>query len=75
MHKLLIVILFCASHNVVGVSPNNEWISYAGAIDLIESYEQISQNSGFKYSKDLLKQIKELDEEDNPVLIFYSLKN
>jgi len=68
-------ILFCGSHNVVGVSPNNEWISYADAIGLIESYALISQNAAFKYPKDLLDQIKKLEEEDNPVLIFYTLKN
>jgi len=68
-------ILFCYSHTVVGMSPKNEWISYVGAIDLKESYEKISQNETFDYPKDLLKQIMQLDEEDNPVLIYYNLKN
>ena len=57
------------------MSPKNEWISYADPIDLIENYEIIRQNTDFNYSKNLLTQIKDMEEEDNPVLIFYSLKN
>lgn len=66
-------ILFCTSTDFRATTPSGEWLSVVGAYELIESLNDIQNNPDFKYSSKLIDQIKKMEEEDNPVLVLYTL--
>ncbi len=67
-------ILFGSSYDITSVSPEGEWISAQGALELIESRDKIAQNKNFKYPDGFINQVDNLKEDDNPVLVFYTMK-
>jgi hypothetical protein len=56
------------------VGPNNEWISFIQPIDLLENLDKIKENTQFDYPKELISQIQNLHEQDNPVMVVFTLK-
>lgn len=66
-------ILFCSTLFFEAVSPDGELMTKVDAIDLIEALPKILKNKEFKYTDELINQIKNLDEEDNPVIVLFKL--
>lgn len=66
-------ILFCSTLFFEAVSPDGELMTKVDAIDLIEALPKILKNEDFKYTDELINQIKNLDEEDNPVIVLFKL--
>lgn len=66
--------LLFANSSLESVGPNNEWISIVQPIDLLENLDKIRGNTQFEYSKKLISQIQNLQEEDNPVIVMFTLK-
>ena len=66
--------LLFANSSLESVGPNNEWISIVQPIDLLENLDKIRGNTQFEYSKEFISQIQNLQEEDNPVIVMFTLK-
>jgi hypothetical protein len=67
-------ILFCSSTDFRTVASSGEWISVVGGGELIEALPMIKANKKFSYPPELIKQIEKMTIEDNPVVVFYTLK-
>jgi hypothetical protein len=66
--------LLFANSSLESVGPNNEWISIVQPIDLLENLDKIRGNTQFEYSKEFISQIQNLQEDDNPVIVKFTLK-
>lgn len=53
---------------------SGELTAVANAHELIDALPKMLENDHFEYSTELFEQIKQLDYDDNPVLVLYSLK-
>jgi hypothetical protein len=67
-------ILFCTSKVFMTVASSGEWVSVVGAGELIEALPKIKANRNFSYPPELITQIEKMTVEDNPVIVFYTLK-
>ncbi len=67
-------ILFSDAYFFKNSANTGEMISVAYAIDLINGLPKIKENKSFSYDSKTIKQIEQLSEEDNPVLVLFTLK-
>lgn len=51
-----------------------EFVAVVDANELIDALPKIIDNEDFQYDKEFIEQIKDLDYEDNPVLLLYEMK-
>ncbi len=67
-------ILFCTSTDFRTVASSGEWVSVVGARELIEALPKIKANKNFRYPPEFIAQIEKMTVDDNPVIVFYTLK-
>lgn len=67
-------VFFCGSYSASGSTYSGEFVTSFSADRLIEAKEKILANKDFKYSEKQINIIKNIKEQDNPVLVLFTLK-
>ena len=67
-------VIFCNAFPFREVSSNEELVTSVFPLELIEALPQITENKNFKYSEQMIDQIKNLKEDNNPVIVLFKLK-
>lgn len=67
-------ILFSDAVSFKNSAITGEMISVAYANDLINGLQKIKENKAFDYDAKIISQIEQLSDEDNPVLVLFTLK-
>ena len=67
-------VLFCTSTDFSTCAYSGEWVAVVGAYELIDALPKIEDNQDFTYPAELINQIRSLDIDQNPVLVFYTLR-
>ncbi|HBB91631.1 MAG TPA: hypothetical protein DC042_07900 [Bacteroidales bacterium] len=67
-------ILFFGTHSFYNLTRTREFVSYIDPVYLLEKKAQILANKAFNYPAEFFQQLEKIREEDNPVLLFCTLK-
>ena len=67
-------ILFSRTYDAIGITYNSEFVSVLNPAYSMDAVKIILKNNEFNYPDGLKEKIKQMEIEDNPLLVFYTFK-